>query len=126
MKEGSPKTFEPVESGSDEPPYELRSESAEEVPARPSYGTRSTRPKDARGMMTVERRETIRSALLWITVAVLALAVFTFLLSVNSVISIWFRSQWAPVARSIAALAVIALCLYVMMRLIRRESGVPK
>lgn len=73
-----------------------------------------------------DRRETMRVALLWITVSALALAVLTFLISVNSVISIWFRSQWAPVARSVAALAVIALCLYVMTRLIRRESGVPK
>ncbi len=73
-----------------------------------------------------ERRETMRVALLWITVSALAIAVLTFLISVNSVISIWFRSQWAPVARSVAALAVIALCLYVMTRLLRRESGVPK
>ena len=118
MKEQSPKTFEPVEPEAEARPYELRSAGTKDAPVE---GARSTRPRDTRPTMSAERRETIRSALLWITVSVLALAVFTFLISVNSVISIWFRSQWAPVARSVAALAVIGLCLWVMMRLVRRD-----
>lgn len=123
MKEDTTKSFEPVDPTSDAPPHELRSAHKDDLS---ESARRPSRAPDVRPAWTHERREVIRSALLWITVAVLALAVFTFLVSVNNVISIWFRSQWAPVARSVAALAVIGLCLWVMMRLVNRDVAVPK
>lgn len=92
-----------------------------DAPMERRMGASSPRARGA-----AERRESIRTALLWITVSVLALAVLTFLVSVNSVISIWFRSQWAPVARSVAALLAILFCLFVMLRLVRRDPGAMK
>lgn len=68
-----------------------------------------------------KRREVIRNAALWITIGALAIAVLTFLISVNAIISTWFREQWAPVARATAALAVVLASAYLLMRIVRMD-----
>lgn len=68
------------------------------------------------------RAEVFRDAVLWILIVALALASLTFLISVNSIISIWFRDQWAPVARAVAALAVIVACVYGLGRIVWRPA----
>lgn len=68
-----------------------------------------------------KRREVIRNAALWITIGALAIAVLTFLISINAIISTWFREQWAPVARATAALAVVLASAYLLMRIVRMD-----
>lgn len=61
--------------------------------------------------------EVIRRSLLGITLGVLGIAILVFLSAINAVIEVWLRHQWVPIARSVAALVVIAVCLAVLYRL---------
>jgi hypothetical protein len=63
--------------------------------------------------------EIIRRSVLAITLGVLAIAILIFLAAINSVIDVWLRDQWVPIARAVVALGVVAICLVVLSRFTR-------
>jgi hypothetical protein len=69
------------------------------------------------------RTEILADAVFWILVGSLVIAAFTLLLSLNSIISIWFREQWAPIARAVASVLVIVGCAWGLVRLTRRRAA---
>jgi hypothetical protein len=84
-------------------------------PGGPSAGPRG--PAPGPGV-----REIVLRSVLVIALVVLGLAVLYFLFAVNQTIVTWFQPQWVPVARAVAALAAIALSLFVLVRLTREGS----
>lgn len=67
----------------------------------------------------------LRKAMMWIAVAVLAGAVVTAFISVLQVIEIWFDYQYVPIARGILAVLVAVVALYVVRILVRRPATPP-
>ncbi|WP_456327709.1 hypothetical protein, partial [Archaeoglobus sp.] len=58
--------------------------------------------------------ETVRKALIALTIIVLAVAVFGLYLSLNAIIDIFIGYKYAPIYKALMNLAVVVLAIYVL------------
>lgn len=65
--------------------------------------------------------ERVKNALLVVALALLAISIAIAYYSANSIVSIWFERQWAPVARLVLALLVAAVAGWAVVRLTRKR-----
>jgi uncharacterized membrane-anchored protein len=103
----------------DSEPDTFESEGSRPEKARP----RGTPDESSHWFGSTWRRETTQKTLLAFTLGVMAIALLAFLLGINSIIETWLRPQWVPIARTVVAAAVVAVCLYVLRVLTRRPSS---
>ncbi|MHB1260883.1 MAG: hypothetical protein ACYC2H_04125 [Thermoplasmatota archaeon] len=66
--------------------------------------------------------ERVKNALLVVALALLAVSIAIAYYSANSIVSIWFEHQWAPVARLVLALLVAAVAGAAVVRMTRRKA----
>lgn len=64
----------------------------------------------------------VKNALLVVALALLAVSIAIAYYSANSIVSIWFERQWAPVARLVLALLVAGVAGAAVVRLTRRKA----
>ncbi|ADB58131.1 hypothetical protein [Archaeoglobus profundus] len=65
--------------------------------------------------------ETVRKALIVLTIIVLAVAVFGLYLSLNAIIDIFIGYKYAPIYKALMNLAVVILAIYVLKLLLENE-----
>lgn len=59
----------------------------------------------------------VRAGIIVIALIVLAVSVFVVYVSAIDAISTWLEYRWVPLARGVFAIAVAALCVWVLKRL---------
>lgn len=63
-----------------------------------------------------------RKALVWLAVAVLAVAMAMLMVSMNEILAVWFRYQYVGFARAIMAIIIAGLALLVIFRLTQTKN----
>lgn len=68
----------------------------------------------------------VRVGLVVLVMVAVATGLGMTLVSLNSIIDIWFKAQWQPIARLVAGLALLAVALYALRLLMTRGASLRK
>ncbi len=64
----------------------------------------------------------VRKAIVWMSVALLGIAMVMLVISLNEIMAVWFRYQYVGFARAATALVLAGVSLLVLFRLTQRKN----